>query len=57
MLNLKKTILFPKNNEAYSILKLFQSYYILFTVNTIYIHTGCNRNTGTKLNHAYKNYK
>ena len=30
MLNLKKTILFPKNNEAYSILKLFQSYYIFF---------------------------
>ena len=26
-----------------------------FTVNNIYIHTGCNRNTGTKLNHAYKN--
>ena len=21
----------------------------------IYIYTGCNRNTGTKLNHAYKN--
>ena len=30
MLNLKKTILFPKNNEAYSILKLFQLYYIFF---------------------------
>ena len=35
MLNLKKTILFPKNNEAYSIFKLFQSYYIFFTVNNI----------------------
>ena len=32
MLNLKKPILFPKNNNnvSYSILKLFQSYYIFF---------------------------
>ena len=40
MLNLKKTILFPKNNEAYSILKLFQKYYIFFfTVNNVYLYT------------------